>query len=266
MSKPSKPALSSGLGCQPRLWPVAALLLASGSSAHAGNFIVDLNRSLWGTMERGGSVMWPILGLSVVGLALLLEVAVRTRKKNILPDAGVQALQGSTDKRAAVALLLQQDSRCCLHRVLAIGQRWRHGTTVQIQAAIEEAVDDMRWQLRRSVRALGIIANTAPLLGLLGTVLGITQCFDVVSKQGALGDPSALAGGISEALLTTCFGLIVAIPMLLCHHYYLGKIDTLMKQCEELAKEALILPPDDPAAAPPAGAQPIPAPVPPPKP
>jgi biopolymer transport protein ExbB len=82
------------------------------------------------------------------------------------------------------------------------------------------------------------------LLGLLGTVFGIIEAFDVVAQQGALGDPSALADGIAEALLTTAFGLIVAIPMLLAYHYFVGKVESLLHRCEELAKEALILPPE----------------------
>jgi biopolymer transport protein ExbB len=93
-------------------------------------------------------------------------------------------------------------------------------------------------------RPLGIIANTAPLLGLLGTVIGIVEAFDVVARQGALGDPSALADGIAKALLTTVFGLIVAIPTLMAYHYFVGRSEALLRRCEELAKEALVLPPE----------------------
>jgi len=111
---------------------------------------------------------------------------------------------------------------------------------------VEEKTDEYLWQFKRSARPLGILASVAPLLGLLGTVLGIIRAFDVVARAGALGDPGALAGGISEALLTTCFGLIVAIPLLLAHHYFVGRIEALLHCCEVLAKENLIRPPDPP--------------------
>jgi biopolymer transport protein ExbB len=136
------------------------------------------------------------------------------------------------------------DADLPITRILKAGYEWRKGSTAEIQAAVEEAVDEVLWQLKRSVRPLGIIANTAPLLGLLGTVTGIIAAFDVVARQGSLGDPGALAGGISEALLTTGFGLIVAIPTLLAYHYFIGRAETLLRKCEIMAKENLILPPE----------------------
>jgi len=180
---------------------------------------------------------------ALCGLTFILEAAFRTRGSAILPASALRALE-SPGAAEAVEGLIDKNRKACVHRVLKAGHRWRNGTTQQIQAAIEEAVDDMLWQFRRSVRPIGIIANTAPLLGLLGTVIGIIEAFDVVAQEGALGDPSALAAGISKALFTTCFGLIVAIPMLLAYHYLAGKAETLLRRCEELAKEALVLPPD----------------------
>lgn len=232
------------------LLPAAVLLAVGGPSADAAGMAVDFSRSLWSKFEAGGDVMYVILAFSVVGLALTLEAAFQLRRNRILPLAAARGLQ-SANPQAATEVCLAGDERVCLYRVLQVGHRWRNGTTDQIQAAIEETVDGMRWRFRRTVRPIGIIANTAPLLGLLGTVLGITQCFDVVARKGAMGDPTALSGGISQALLTTCFGLMVAIPMLLAYHYFVGRIDHLLKECEELAKEALILPPPatEPAAS-----------------
>jgi len=223
---------------------VTVLLLLGAADLAQANVMIDISRTLWGTMDRGGNVMYFILALSIAGLAILLETAVSTRRKRILPETTVKLLD-TTDTRSALEQLIRTDDRTCFHRILKAGYKWRHGTSAQIQAAIEEAVDTVRWRYRRSIRAMGVISNAAPLLGLLGTVLGISAAFNVVATQGALGDPSALSSGISEALLTTCFGLIVAIPMLLAHHYYLAKIDTLLKECEELGKETLIMPPEE---------------------
>ena len=221
---------------------LAALLLFGSAEAAQAGVIGDVSKSLWGAMDRGGKVMYFILALSIAGLAILLETAISTRRQRILPDRAVKLLD-TADPCGAVDQLLRTDDGSCFYRILKAGHKWRHGTSAQIQAAIEETVDTVRWRFRRSIRAMGVISNAAPLLGLLGTVLGISHAFSVVSKQGALGDPSALAGGISEALLTTCFGLVVAIPMLIAYHFYQGKLDNLLKECEELAKEALIMPP-----------------------
>lgn len=232
----------------PRRKPVAmgacalAWLLV-GPAALAGPSSGVLGKTVWQTMQRGGAVMFVILAFSVVGLGLILEALFVTRGSAILPSKTARVLE-SPKSIAVVDRLARRDPRSCLDRILSVGYRWRNGTTEQIQSAVDKAVDDALWRFRRSLRPLGIIANTAPLLGLLGTVIGIIQAFDVVAQEGALGDPSALAGGISKALLTTCFGLIVAIPMLLTYHYFLGRVETLLHRCEELVKEVLILPPE----------------------
>jgi biopolymer transport protein ExbB len=89
--------------------------------------------------------------------------------------------------------------------------------------------------MQRNVRVLGIVANLAPLLGLLGTVLGMIEAFDRVAEVGALGKQTELAGGIAEALLTTAFGLLVAIPSVLLYHYLKGKAESLVREMEETA-------------------------------
>lgn len=219
---------------------VQALPGFAGDDSGAG----VLGDTVWETLERGGSVMFVILGLSIIGLGFILDAAYRTRRGAILPPSDTGRLRGKNGHQV-LADMLKSDSEKPLHRVLKTGHHWRHGTPEQIQTAIEEVVDQMLWRFKRSVKPLGIIANTAPLLGLLGTVIGIVQAFDVVAQQGALGDPGKLAGGISKALLTTCFGLIVAIPMLLAYHYFNGKVEGLLKSSEELGKEIFILPPDE---------------------
>jgi biopolymer transport protein ExbB len=218
----------------------AVSLLAAEAEAPRQGIV---GKTLWETFQRGGWVMYVILAQSVAGLAIAMEVAYRTRRGAILPAASVQRL-GGPDREAAVRELAVASQNVCLHRILQAGLTWHKGNPEQIQTAIEERVDVLLWELKRVARPLGIIANTAPLLGLLGTVIGIVEAFDVVARQGALGDPSALADGIAKALLTTVFGLIVAIPTLMAYHYFVGRSEALLRRCEELAKEALVLPPE----------------------
>ena len=218
---------------------VVAAQAVSDSETAAAAADTMLGGSVWEVFQRGGAVMYVILLASVVGLAVALEMAVRTRRGAMLPSATEAAL--AAHERTDDLVAAKPDIP--LHQILHAGHTWRGGTHEQISAAIEESADTALWKLRRGARPIGIIANVAPLLGLLGTVVGIIQAFDVVATQGSLGDPAALAGGISKALLTTCFGLIVAIPMLLAYHYFTGRVEALIHHAEELAKEAYILPP-----------------------
>ncbi|MDA0321562.1 MAG: MotA/TolQ/ExbB proton channel family protein [Verrucomicrobia bacterium] len=231
---------------QPILYLVVAALCTIAYVAFAGE--TDdasgmLSGSAWDTLQRGGSVMYVILLASAVGLGFIFEVSYVTRRSVILPaETEKRLVDGMSSEE--IKQIVDSDETSRVNLILAAGYRWRRESHDQIATAIEEIVDESIWQLKRSTRPIGIIANTAPLLGLLGTVAGIIEAFSVVAEQGALGDPGALAGGISKALLTTCFGLIVAIPMLLSYHYFTGRIDNLIRRCEILAKQNLIIPPD----------------------
>jgi biopolymer transport protein ExbB len=201
-----------------------------------------LGNNVWETLQRGGEVMYAILAASILGLTFFMESMFRTRRSKLLPRKLENALK--EDPAGSVQAVLEDESESCLQVIVRAGHQWRNGTTEQCRDAIEEASEDLVWQLKRGARPIGVIANTAPLLGLLGTVIGIVEAFDTVSRVGLGNDPAAFAGGISKALLTTCFGLIVAIPMLLAFHYLNGKIEARLHRCEELAKEALLLPPE----------------------
>lgn len=230
------------LGAGGLLW---LLVATPGLAAEAASDGV-IGQTVWETFQRGGRVMYVILATSILGLMFILESLVKSRRGAILPRALETRLEEEHSHAIAEEVLQQTNGKTCMRRILEAGFLWRHAENEQIQAAIEESVDETLWEHKRAIRPIGIIANTAPLLGLLGTVIGIVQAFDVVARSGALGDPQELAGGISKALLTTCFGLIVAIPMLLAYHYLLGRVETLVRKCEILAKECLILPPEEP--------------------
>ena len=108
------------------------------------------------------------------------------------------------------------------------------------QAALEEAGARVLYDLRRGCRPLGIIAELAPLLGLLGTVTGMIEAFDVVAQENALGQAELLAGGISKALLTTAFGLCVAVPALLFYQYFRSKSEGWVRIIEDTCIERLV--------------------------
>ncbi|HKJ88576.1 MAG TPA: MotA/TolQ/ExbB proton channel family protein, partial [Gammaproteobacteria bacterium] len=121
-----------------------------------------------------------------------------------------------------------------LGAVLASGLRSSGLQRDVIKESIEETGRHVVADLSRYLTLLGTIAAISPLLGLLGTVLGMIHVFSVITTQG-VGDPSVLAGGISQALLTTAFGMSVAIPALAMHRYFNAKLDRLVVDMEQHA-------------------------------
>jgi biopolymer transport protein ExbB len=121
-----------------------------------------------------------------------------------------------------------------LGRVLAAGLGQRHGDRDLIKESVEDTGRHVVHELERYLNTLGTIAAITPLLGLLGTVIGMVRVFTAITAHG-VGDPGALAGGISEALLTTAAGLTVAIPSLIAYRYLRGRVDELVVDMEQEA-------------------------------
>lgn len=173
----------------------------------------------------GGLVMVPLLACSVVALAIIIERFWTLQRKRILPDNLVAqvwqwAQSGALDERRVQALR----GGSPLGRVLAAGILHRDADRQLIKESIEEVGRLEVFALGRYINVLGTIASISPLLGLLGTVIGMIRIFSAVTKQG-VSDPSILAGGISEALITTATGLAVAIPALLFYRYFNRRVE-----------------------------------------
>ncbi len=186
-------------------------------------------------VKAGGWLMLPILLCSVIALAIVLERFWTLRRQRIAPDNLVEtvwqwARQGQLDGRRIKAL--QESSP--LGRILAAGLANRHHSREIMKESIEDVGRHVVHQLSRYLNTLGTIAAITPLLGLLGTVLGMIDVFAVITTQG-VGDPTQLAGGISKALITTAAGLSVAIPSLIFYRYFRGVLDSLVVSMEEEA-------------------------------
>ena len=121
-----------------------------------------------------------------------------------------------------------------LGRILAAGLVNLHHDREIMKEAIEDTGRHVALELERYLNTLGTIAAISPLLGLLGTVIGMIKVFTAITTQG-VGDPGVLAGGISEALITTAAGLSVAIPALMFYRYFRGRVDMLVMRMEEEA-------------------------------
>ncbi len=193
---------------------------------------------MWEIIKAGGPVMWPIIGLSITAAAILLERLWSLQERRVIPaelTAKVWRLVEAgqlTDKHVAA---LSQNSG--LGQILAAGLANRDRGREYIKEAIEDTGRHVVHELERFLNMLGTIAAVSPLLGLLGTVIGIIAAFSAITHQG-VGDPKVLSGGIGQALITTAAGLIVAIPSLMGYRYLRGRVDQLVIAME---KEALKL-------------------------
>ncbi|MCA8947997.1 MAG: MotA/TolQ/ExbB proton channel family protein [Planctomycetes bacterium] len=162
----------------------------------------------------GGKLMWAILGCSVVVVGLALERYLSLRKARVLPRVVVDAVEQVVDGRADVVQDGILEAKAPAARVLAAGLRRRGRRLADIEKAMEDQLLKEQAAFRGNIRGITLCAAIAPLLGLLGTVLGIADAFAAVEQNG-LGkaeSSEALAAGIKVALYTTIFGLGVAIP------------------------------------------------------
>jgi biopolymer transport protein ExbB len=193
---------------------------------------------MWEIIKAGGPVMWPIIALSVLAAAILLERLWSLQERRVIPPElreKVWKLVESgqlTDRHIAA---LAQNS--ALGQILAAGLLNRHRPREYVKEAIEDTGRHVVHELERFLNMLGTIAAVSPLMGLLGTVTGIIVAFNAITHSG-IGDPKVLSGGIGQALITTAAGLIVAIPSLMGYRYLRGRVDELVIAME---KEALKL-------------------------
>jgi len=165
---------------------------------------------------------------------------VNLRAKAIVPDGLAEradALWQAGDYEAIERLPQESDST--LARTLAIIARHRHGSLADISAmAGDVASRDLRRHVQRAY-PLAVVATVSPLLGLLGTVIGMIGAFDKVAAAGSLGDASLLGGDISKALITTGAGLTIAVPALVLYHYFKSRTNQFGLMLEEVVGELI---------------------------
>lgn len=211
---------------------------------------IALSGNLRDFLSRGGVVIWVIAALSVVTLAVILwktwrlwtmgawsrgttPVAAELWARGDVQDARrhIAGRRGARARLARVIMDFASDSRLD-------GTALREAATVEAKRILTEA--------RAGLRVLEITSTVAPLLGLLGTVLGMIAAFQTLQETGARADPAALAGGIWEALLTTAAGMAVAIPAAIALSWFEGVIDRLRLDMEATATRIVAVRPEHP--------------------
>ncbi len=190
-------------------------------------------------VQAGGWLMLPIITCSVIAAAIILERLWTLQPTRVLPtDLTTEVWQwvksGQLDRQHIQSL--HQGSP--LGQILAEGLSSRHLGREIAKENVEDTGRHVVHELERYLNPLGTIAAISPLLGLLGTVIGMVKVFAAITVYG-VGNPGVLAGGISEALITTAAGLSVAIPSLIGYRYLRGRVDGLVVQMEKEAMKFL---------------------------
>jgi biopolymer transport protein ExbB len=189
-------------------------------------------------IRAGGWLMLPIILCSIVAVAITIERLWTLQRRRVLPrDLAMRVWAWARDRQLDQKHLSVLAANSPMGRVLAAGLANRHQSRDVLKETIQDTGRHAVHELERYLNSLGTIAAITPLLGLLGTVIGMVKVFTAITTAG-VGNPGVLAGGISEALITTAAGLCVAIPSLIAYRYLRGRVDALVVEME---KEAMKL-------------------------
>jgi biopolymer transport protein ExbB len=182
--------------------------------------------------QQGGWVMWPLLACSLLALAIIIERLINLRPNRFLPPDVTARIETLVEARAFSRALemCRQHPGVYSNIILSALETALFGRDA-MREAIEAAGRREIPHVSRYLSSLATIATVSPLMGLLGTVLGMIQVFTVVARQG-LGQASSLSGGIAVALTTTAFGLIIAIPALIMHNVFNRRAESIILDVE----------------------------------
>jgi biopolymer transport protein ExbB len=189
---------------------------------------------------KGGIIMWLILLSSIIGLAVVIDRFIVLRKAKINIPAFLVRIRGFIKKKdisGAISHCMEEKSPVA--NVVRKGlKKYKFGHD-RVKEAIENAGNQEISKLEKGLTVLATVAGIAPLLGFLGTVTGMIEAFMTIQDLAGAANPSDLAGGIWEALITTAFGLIVGIPALAFYNYFLSAIKRLVGDIEVVANDVV---------------------------
>jgi biopolymer transport protein ExbB len=194
---------------------------------------------LFSIIQAAGWPIWPLIACSIAAFALIIERFISLKQAKVVPPRLLEeALAVSRTTVPAPDVVKQLEQNSALGEVLASGFRALNidprCSETDLRAIMENTGREVAHRLERYLSALGTIASAAPLLGLLGTVIGMIEIFGSQSPAGGAtgGNPAQLAHGISVALYNTAFGLIVAIPALIFWRYFRSRVDEYLLTLE----------------------------------
>jgi biopolymer transport protein ExbB len=197
-------------------------------------------RDLFTLIFQGGWIMIPLGICSLVGLTIVIERMLALRRHRVI-DEGVQRMvegyrPGSDAEQALIAC---QRAPGEFARIIEEVLKVRHLDHAQAIESMHAVGRTQVGKLERGLTTLEIVAGASPLMGLLGTVLGMVTVFDAITAQG-LGNPQVLSDGISKALVTTVAGLVVAIPAVAFHSYFTKRVEELAVEMQDRATSFIV--------------------------
>jgi biopolymer transport protein ExbB len=208
-----------GAMCVGSVWGQADPPSAGGASGASGG------KSLLDFISAGGIVGYVIILLSVVGVALVVDAFMNVREEKLVPPSLVEgSFRIAGQGKLQELLTLCQANESMIGRVVRTGLAQGNLGGVAVREAMQEQGVKEVTRLQQRVGYIGFIATIAPMLGLLGTVTGMIDSFGVLGRAQTSARPDELAVGISEALVTTCMGLIVAVPLMFFHNYFRDRV------------------------------------------
>jgi biopolymer transport protein ExbB len=213
------------------------------ASAPAAHDLISY-KNLFEMIKDGGVMMAPLFACSFFMLVFVFERAVSLRRGRVIPRPFVkrflhQVREGKLDRDRALELC--QESASPIAEVFAAAVKKWGRPAVELEQTLIDAAERAAAGLRRYVRVFNAVATISPLMGLLGTVFGMMRLFNAISTADAMGRTELLAAGISEALLTTAAGLLIAIPALCFYLFFVGRVERLLTDIDGLGQELVSL-------------------------
>ncbi len=195
-----------------------------------------LDYTLMELIGFGGIVGYIIIGLSFVAVALMVDDALLLRRKVLMPPSEIDELRGLIAEGNFDAVA-ESPRASYIGAMVAAGAQEHDVGYDAVVKGMEDCADGLTGRLLRRIEYLNIIANITPMLGLLGTVIGMVNCFNQISVAAGGVDPRLLAGGIFQALMTTVMGLIVAIPTMFVFSLFRNRVDALAAEAAQCAED-----------------------------
>ena len=193
-------------------------------------------------MLKGGVIMWIIALFSLIAAIIIIERLLYLRRIRTDEEKLINRLKSTLEKgHFDEALAICETNPSPITNLMRVGIEYREYPRETIREVILDAANQEVPKLEKHLPALGTISNIAPLLGLLGTVIGNIEAFGVLGRFGVVGDPGLLAKGIAEALLTTAAGIVVAIPAVIFYNYLVSKVNHLIIRLENRVNELVLL-------------------------
>ena len=219
---------------------IAASAFAQQAPAKQAGEAAIPTKSMLSVFHDGGPLMYPIALSSFILTVFVFERFISLRRGRVIPAPFVkrfleQLREGQLDREKALKLCEENSSPVAVVFAAAM-KKWGR-TSVEVEQAILDAGERVTNQLRRHLRLFNGISQVAPLLGLLGTVMGMIMSFNAIASSAAEGQREMMASGIAQALITTAAGMLVAIPALLAYLYFLGRVDTLITEIDALGQK-----------------------------